>query len=55
MIDNLKIYLLNAGVFIFSLSKAEAGLKIVLLLFSIIYTGMKIIDWIKGKKDETTK
>ena len=52
MIDNLKIYLLNTGVFLFSLSKAEASLKVVLLLVSIIYTGMKIFDWLKGKKDE---
>jgi hypothetical protein len=52
MIDNLKIYLLNTGVFLFSLSKAEANLKVVLLLFSIIYTGMKIFDWLKNKKDE---
>ena len=52
MIDNLKIYLLNTGVFLFSLSKAEANLKVVLLLFSIIYTGMKIFDWLKSKKDE---
>jgi len=52
MIDNLKIYLLNTGVFLFSLSKAEANLKVVLLLVSIIYTGMKIFDWLKNKKDE---
>ena len=52
MFNNLKIYLLNTGVLLFSLSKAEAGLKVVLLLISIIYTGMKIFDWIKGIKDE---
>ena len=55
MIDNLKIYLLNTSVFLISLSKIEAGMKIVLLMVSIAYTTMKIIDWIKGKKDETTK
>ena len=51
MIDNLKIYVLNAATLLLSFSKIEAGLKIVLLLFSIIYTGMKIIDWIKNKKN----
>jgi len=53
MIDNLKIYLLNASVFIISLSNVEASLKILLLLLSIIYTSIKIIDWIKKRKNET--
>jgi hypothetical protein len=52
MIDNLKIYLLNASVFIISLSKVEASLKVLLLLLSIIYTGIKIIDWVKKKNNE---
>jgi hypothetical protein len=53
MIDNLKIYLLNTSVFIISLSKVEASLKVFLLLLSIIYTGIKIIDWFKKRKNET--
>jgi len=52
MMDNLKIYLLNASVFLISLSKVEASLKVLLLLLSIIYTGIKIIDWIKKRKNE---
>ena len=51
MIDNLKLYILNTGVFLISLSKIEASLKVVLLLFSIAYTGMKIYDWIKNRKN----
>lgn len=53
MIDNLKIYLINTSVFLISLSKAEAGLKVLLLLLSIIYTSIKIIDWLKKRKNET--
>jgi hypothetical protein len=53
MIDNLKIYLLNTSVFIISLSRVEASLKVLLLLLSIIYTTIKIIDWIKKRKNET--
>ena len=53
MIDNLKIYLLNTSVFIISLSKVEASLKVFLLLLSIIYTSVKIIDWFKKRKNET--
>jgi hypothetical protein len=52
MIDNFKIYILNTSVFIISLSKIEAGLKVLLLLLSIIYTSIKIIDWFKKKKNE---
>jgi hypothetical protein len=51
MIDNLKIYLLNTSVFLISLSKIEAGMKIVLLMVSIAYTTMKIIDWFKNRKN----
>jgi len=53
MIDNLKIYLLNTSVFIISLSRVEASLKVFLLLLSIIYTSVKIIDWFKKRNNET--
>jgi len=52
MIDNLKIYLINASVFLISLSKVEASLKVFLLVLSIIYTCIKIVDWFKKRKDE---
>lgn len=55
MIDNVKIYALNTATLIFSLTEAEAGLKIFLLLLSIVYTSLKIHDWFKNKKDETNK
>jgi hypothetical protein len=51
MMDNFKIYALNTATFIFSLTEAEAGLKIFLLLLSIVYTSLKIHDWFKNKKD----
>lgn len=53
MIDDLKIYLLNASVLIISLSEVEASLKVLLLLLSIIYTTVKIIDWFKKRSNET--
>ncbi len=53
MIDNLKIYLLNTSVFIITFSNVEASLKIFLLIVSIIYTCIKIIDWFKKRNNET--
>ena len=53
---SIRVYSLNALTFIMSLTNLEASLKILLLLISIIYTSMKISDWvlikIKGKKPE---
>jgi hypothetical protein len=50
--NDLKIYMLNTFAMAVSFSKLEATLKIVLLIVSIVYTFMKIIETAKGK-DET--
>jgi hypothetical protein len=44
-----RVYLLNTLTLIISLTNLEAALKILLLVISIIFTGMKIYDWIIGK------
>ena len=52
---SLRVYTLNALTLIMSLTNLEASLKILLLLISIIYTSMKIYDWLiiklKGNKN----
>jgi hypothetical protein len=51
----MRVYGLNTLTLIMSLTNLEASLKILLLLISIIYTSMKISDWliikIKGNKN----
>jgi hypothetical protein len=52
---SLRVYLLNALTLMMSFTNLEAKLKIMLLLISIIYTLMKIWDWVQiriNKKDE---
>lgn len=46
---SLRVYSLNALTLIISLTNLEATLKILLLIISIVYTGMKIIDWVLTK------
>ena len=52
---SIRVYSLNALTLIMSLTNLEDTLKILLLLISIIYTSMKIYDWliikIKGNKN----
>ena len=48
--DSMKLYVLNALVIGLSFTNLENILKIVLLFMSIVYTAMKIFDWIKLKK-----
>ena len=43
---SLRVYSLNALTLIISFTPLETTLKILLLLASIVYTGMKIYDWI---------
>ena len=53
---SIRVYALNATTLIMSLTNLEAGLKIALLVISIVYTSMKIVDWIFGKiKGKTEK
>lgn len=46
---SLRVYTLNALTIIMSFTNLEASLKILLLVISIIYTLMKISDWIISK------
>ena len=48
--NDLKLALINALTFGISFSEVENGLKIILLLASIIYTFQKIIESHKNKK-----
>lgn len=43
---SIRLYLLNAIAIYLSFTTMETTLKILLLLISIIYTSMKIYDWI---------
>lgn len=51
---SIRLYILNALTIYLSFTNLETTLKIMLLLISIIYTGMKIVDWvlIKIKKKD---
>jgi len=42
-----RVYTLNALTLLMSLTHLEATLKIMLLVISIVFTSMKIYDWIK--------
>jgi len=51
---SLRVYTLNAATLIISATQLEATLKIMLLIISIVFTSMKIYDWLKlniKKKD----
>jgi len=56
---SLRVYALNSVTLIMSLTNLEASLKILLLIISIVYTSMKIYDWlifkIKGKNADNNK
>jgi len=56
---SIRVYTLNALTLIISLTNLEASLKILLLIISIVYTSMKIYDWlifkIKGKNADNSK
>lgn len=52
---SIRVFSLNAITLIISLTNLEASLKILLLIISIVYTSMKIYDWLliklKGNKN----
>ena len=56
---SIRVYSLNTLTLIMSFTNLEASLKILLLGISIIYTSMKIYDWvlikIKGKDADNSK
>ena len=49
--DSTKLYILNTIAIALSFTNLENILKIVLLCMSIVYTAMKIFDWIKTRKE----
>ena len=49
--QDLKIYLVNSFTFAFTFTNVENALKIVLLVFSIIYTIINIYKLLKKSKD----
>lgn len=50
--DSFKIYALNTGTFVISLTNLENTLKVILLIISIAYTCLKTLELIKSKKNE---
>ena len=56
---SIRVYSLNALTLIMSFTNLEDTLKILLLIISIIYTSMKIYDWltikIKGRNADNSK
>ena len=57
---SIRVYSLNALTLIMSFTNLEDILKILLLLISIIYTSMKIYDWLniklkKNKNEDNSK
>jgi uncharacterized membrane protein YesL len=50
--SDLKLYILNSTSFILSFSNIENTLKIILLLASIFYTLLKVVETLKGKKND---
>jgi flagellar biogenesis protein FliO len=54
-IEDVKVYALNSGALMITFTKVEMILKILLLVISIVYTLMKIMNSIKNNKDETDK
>ena len=43
---SIRLYILNALTIYLSFTNLETSLKILLLIISIIYTSMKIYDWL---------
>jgi hypothetical protein len=48
-----RVYVLNTLTLIMSLTNLEAVLKILLLVISIVFTSMKIYDWVINKINKT--
>ena len=43
---SIRLYILNALTIYLSFTNLETSLKILLLIISIVYTSMKIYDWL---------
>lgn len=51
-IKDLKLYILNSITMTLSFSNMESALKIILLVISIFYTLLKIVETLKKKNNE---
>lgn len=51
---SLRVFALNLLTLMISFTNLEAILKVVLLVISIIYTSMKIFDWVLNKRKGKT-
>jgi uncharacterized protein HemY len=51
---SIRVFALNILTLMISFTNLEAILKVVLLLISIIYTSMKIFDWVSNKRKGKT-
>lgn len=51
---SLRVFALNILTLMISFTNLEAILKVVLLVISIIYTSMKIFDWVLNKRKGKT-
>ena len=49
--QDLRIYFINAFTFMFTFTNVENTLKVILLIFSIIYTIINIYKLLKKSKD----
>jgi hypothetical protein len=52
---SLRVFALNLLTLMISFTNLEAILKVVLLVISIIYTSMKIFDWVLNKRKGKTQ
>lgn len=50
--SDLKLYIFNSTSFLLSFSNIENTLKIILLLASIFYTLLKVVDTLKNRKND---
>jgi len=49
---SIRVYTLNILTLMISFTNLEAILKVLLLVISIIYTSMKIFDWVLNKREK---
>jgi hypothetical protein len=49
---SIRVYALNILTLMISFTNLEAILKVLLLVISIIYTSMKIFDWVLNKREK---
>jgi len=50
--NDLKLYMLNSITMALSFSNLESALKIILLIVSIFYTMLKMVETLRNKKND---